>query len=496
MTCAAYHGKMVLLSVLLACSSVVSSIGCGGSQVGPGPSGKTMPGALQLSPAVVNLVQGDSVHFALSTDEIAFNPSNCIWQAVDTIVSSKGNGEFVGTGIGSSSIEATCDGNSASASVLVSPATNPNAIRITSGGTYSGNWSSTDPKVPAVMILTNEPVVVRNSTITSRGNLIVIYGSQGGANVTIDNVTGTALDPGVAGQGRGKFLGAEVMSRLAVTHCTMHGVSFGVYVATSKLTSLTIRDNVADNLDDRKSNGHGGYLLNQRVLGHFIQLNSVSLPNGAEIAWNQMTNSLGAASVEDVISFYQSRGSAEKPIVVHDNYLQGAFAEGQTTWYTGGGIQMDGASEDPMTATGFVQISHNRIVQTANYGISIGAGHDITVTDNRIVSCGKDSTGRWLASQGGSALILWNYYQTSQFYNNSISSNSGGLVRQDANGQPENSEMYVPSVSATLHNVVSNNPFEHPCWVNGLLSQAAEAAERVSWNIQVRESGEMLGDQH
>ena len=67
----------------------------------------------------------------------------------------------------------------------------------------------------------------------------------------------------------------------------MHGVSFGVYVTSSMLASLTIKDNVADNLDDRESDGHGGYLLNQRVLGHYIQLNVVSLPNGGEIAWNR-----------------------------------------------------------------------------------------------------------------------------------------------------------------------------------------------------------------
>lgn len=117
----------------------------------------------------------------------------------------------------------------------------------------------------------------------------------------------------------------------------MHGVSFGVYVAASTATSLTIKDNVADNLDDRESDGHGGYLLNRRVLGHFIQLNSVSLPNGGEIAWNQMINSDGIASVEDILSFYQSHGSAENAVLVHDNYLQGAIVAGQTTPDTGGG---------------------------------------------------------------------------------------------------------------------------------------------------------------
>jgi hypothetical protein len=494
---AVYYKKMVILSsvVLLACS--VLSFGCGGSKGGLEPSGKTVPSALQLSPAMINVPQGGGVRFALAQDAVAISPSRCTWQAADTtILSSKGNGEFVGIDIGSSSVVATCDGSSTSASVLVSPATNPTAIRITSGGTYSGSWSSTDPKVPAVTILTNEPVVLRNSTLTSRGDLIVIYGSEGGANVTIDNVTGTALDPGIAGQARGKFLDAEVMSHLSVTHCTMHGVSFGVYVASSGLASLTINNNVADNLDDRKSDGHGGYLLNQRLLGHFIQLNGVSLPNGAEIAWNQMIDSDGAASVEDIINFYQSHGSAGKAVLVHDNYLQGAFAVGQTTPYTGGGIQMDGDSNDPSTATGFMQIQNNTIVHTAGVGISVAAGHDISVTGNRVVSCGKDSSGNWIAGEGSVALVMANYYQTNQYFNNYMANNSGGVVRPDASGKPSPSNIHAPSASEDLNNVVGTNVFEQPCLAGSSLTLAAESIERNKWLSTVAAAGELLGDQH
>jgi hypothetical protein len=412
------------------------------------------------------------------------------------VLSSKGNGEFVGSGVGSSPVTATCGGDIISASALVSPTANPSAIRITSGGTYSGNWSSTDPKVPAVTILTNDPVILRNSTITGRGDLIIVYGSHGGANVTIDNVTGIAHDPGVSGQARGKFLGAEVVSRLSVTHCTMQGVSFGVYVASSTPAALTIKDNVADNLDDRKSDGHGGYLLNQRVLGHFIQLNGVSLPNGGDIAWNQMINSDAAASVEDIINLYESHGSAGKPVLIHDNYLQGGFAAGQTAYYTGAGMQMDGDSNDPSTASGFAIIANNTIVHLAGDGISIAAGHDISVIGNRIVSCGKDSSGSWIANPGSNALGMWNYYQTNQYFNNYMANNSGGLVRPDANGNPSPGNISAPSASGSLSNIVKTNAFEQPCLVGSYLNLAAESIERNRWLSTVAAAGELLGDQH
>src|SRR5690606_35478446 len=45
-------------------------------------------------------------------------------------------------------------------------------IRIREGGVYSGRWASDDPSVPAVLILTSEPVVIENSIVTGPGHLI------------------------------------------------------------------------------------------------------------------------------------------------------------------------------------------------------------------------------------------------------------------------------------------------------------------------------------
>jgi hypothetical protein len=490
-------GKIVT-SAVLACSSAVLMTGCASSPVSQASTARTTPSQFQLSPATVNLTQGNSVTFAPSSTTTSISSSSCIWQAKDqTILSSKGNGEFVGTSPGSSTVTATCGDSIATASVLVAPAVSPTSITITSGGTYSGSWSSSDPAVPAVTIRTNEPVVLKNSTVTGRGDLIVIYGAQAGANVTVQNVTGTALDPGVNGMAKGKFIDAEVMANLSVTHSTMHNVSFGVYiVASPRLASLIIKENLADRLDDRKSDGNGGYLLNQRVLGHLIQLNGIVLPNGGEIAWNQMINPDGDASVEDIINLYESHGASGKPVLIHDNYLQGGFAAGQTTYYTGVGIQMDGGSNDLAVVDGFVTITGNTIVHLAGGGISIGAGHDISVIGNRIVSCGKDAAGNWLATPDVAALGMWNYYQSSQYFNNTIANNSGGLVRPSADGQPVAGNIDDTSASAALNNVVSSNSFDQPCLVGSTLNLAAESVEFKRWLASVASAGETLGDQH
>lgn len=493
--------------VFLACLSLMLPVGCGSSQSFLAPAAATAlpvtPGALEISPSTATAVMATSLAFNVVQDSISesgtvshYSASSCNWQSDDeSVLQSRGDGAFLGAGVGSANISATCGNQKASATAVVTDAANPKAIRITKGGTYSGNWSSMDPKTPAVLIQTDDPVTITNSTVTGKGTLILVYGGAKGGNVTVTNVTGIGLDPGVAGLGRGKFIDAQVMSQLTVKNCTMKGTSFGVYVVASNASSITVANNMASNLDDRISDGKGGYLLNKRVLGHFIMFNQVVAAKGADIGWNQIINTPGQASIEDVISMFESHGGdSTTPIRIHDNYLEGAFATGLTTGYTGGGIQMDGGANDAAHANGYILITENYIIRTANFGVSIAAGHDISALNNRVVSCGQDGKGNWLNFMGV-AFGMWNYYNTTQYYKNLISGNTGGLITLDK-GKPVNSDFYTQSVSATLHNVISGNPLEHPCWVNGVLSQSPEAVELPAWEARVASANLILGDRH
>lgn len=58
-------------------------------------------------------------------------------------------------------------------------------LKITAGGTYSGNWESTDSAVPALEIHTTEPVTIVNSVLRGPGNLMVAWG-WGLSNVGIE----------------------------------------------------------------------------------------------------------------------------------------------------------------------------------------------------------------------------------------------------------------------------------------------------------------------
>ena len=351
------------------------------------------------------------------------------------------------------------------------------------------------PAVAAVTIATKDRVILKNSTVTGVGNLIEIQG-QGSTQVLIENVTGTALDPRIYGAERGTFIEAHNFDQLTVTHCTMRGVSFGIMAVQSRATQLSITNNAAFNMEDRESDGKGGLLNIRGALGHFIILNNVVMASGGEVAWNQMINTVGAASMEDALNFYESQGgSSLNPVLVHDNYLQGLFATGQAT-YSGAGIQMDGDTTDPRAATAFFSVYSNSIVQAAHSGIAISAGHDIAMTNNRVVSCGKDTGGNWIALSSGVAMEMWNFYNTNLYYNNSISGTTGGLVRRDASGSPINADAWSPSLSEAHHVTMSNNNLEHPCLNKGILSTAPEAAEMAAWLLRANTATQSIGDLH
>ena len=366
----------------------------------------------------------------------------------------------------------------------------PAPITITEGGTYSGNWISNDPAVAAVTVNTDAPVIIQNSTVQGRNQLILVNGING-ANVTVQNVTGTGLDPQVAGQERGAFLAGYTMQSLVVTNNTMSGVSFGVKLGTSPaLTSLSILNNVATQLEDRASDGAGGLTTNRPQFGHFIGFYNVTAPNGGEIGWNQMVQTIGTSSTEDAINIYNSQGASGFPLRVHDNYLEG-YSSSTTGTYTGNGLITDG---DSSGITAYVVFQANEMVHTAGGGVALASGHDNSAVANRVVSCGQDASGNWYSRAGVSAVTLWNYYGAANFDNNSITSTAGGIVSPDANGLPVVTDSVTLGSDGSSTN--SGNLFTDPCLVNGVLSLAAEDAERSFWANKLKTNSITLGDQH
>ena len=373
---------------------------------------------------------------------------------------------------------------------LTADTTAAGPIVITKGGTYSGNWSSSNPLIPAVTINTDQPVILQNSTVSGPGNLIVLNGKSL-ADLTVRNVTGTGVDPKILGVERGAFVSATSFKSLVVQNCTMTGTSFGIFAGYGTAQTVTITNNQASGLEDRSSDGKGGFLTTRPVLGHFIELGNLSAPNGAEISWNQLKQVIGQSSIEDPINIYASEGGNGRPIFIHDNYVEGASSPAKAT-YSGSGIITDGTTT---SNTSYVLIQANQVVHVAGGGIGIASGHDVTAKGNRVVSCGVDASGNTYTEYGATAIAVWNYYKSPNFYNNSITTTSGGLIAVNSKGAPVVNDINAASVDGT--DIIASNTFTDPCMgPGGVLNLSAEDQERTYWATKLQTNAIVLGDQH
>lgn len=487
--------QIALVSAILPVLFLVQ--GCSGSMstAAVQSSQSTATTSTTLSPSTASIQAWQQLQFSVSGDGAG---QECTWQSSQpSVLTSLGGGQFQGTAAGTAQVSVNCGSSTATASVTVTPQQASGPIQITSGGTYSGNWTSTDPKTPAVTIKTDEPVVLQDSTISSRGALITVSGASTGANVTIQNVTGTALDPQVAGDSRGAFLTATLVNSLVVKNCSMIGTSFGVKLAAASPSILQITNNYASNLEDRASDGQGGFLASRPSLGHFIILNGVSASEGAEIAWNQVVQTMGQSSVEDVINIYNSQGSVGHPISVHDNYMEGASSPSVNgSNYTGTSLITDGTGTNGASPTAYVTFENNQVVATAGTGVGIAAGHDISATGNRVVSCGMTSSGNWYA-WGANAVMIWNVYSSTQFYNNTITTTAGGMVVPNSSNAPVAHDIWVnPPDKSDPGISTAGNEFTDPCLTSSGVALQAEDTERTFWSSKIATAGELIGDQH
>ena len=350
-------------------------------------------------------------------------------------------------------------------------------IVITSGGTYSGNWQSNNPNVAAVTISTTAPVIINNSNIQSMGNLIETGVS--GVNLTVENTSGYGLNPGVAGDSPGRFVYAYQFSNMVIENDYLQSTSGINLVQHQGSGTVTITNNSALNIDGRISNGTGGWMTGNTegtdwIWAQFVQLNNIYSLAGINIAWNQVINQPENSRVEDNISIYESSGTSSSPILLHDNYIQGAYNIDPTNtgsgWgYTGGGIMLgDGGTTTLSQASGYVQAYNNIVVSTTNYGIAIEAGHNETIYDNTIISSGLLPNGQTIADRNV-GVIIWNLYGTSSgvFNNDSGYGNVIGWVGPGGTGN----DSWTPDATS----LTNNTDF------SGAVTLSTEAAEWTFW---------------
>ncbi|TGE14045.1 Ig-like domain-containing protein [Hymenobacter elongatus] len=297
---------------------------------------------------------------------------------------------------------------------------------ITQGGTYSGNYRSTDSSVPAIRVQTTQPVIIENCIIASAGEMIDARYS--GTSLIIRNNRGYGLTPSVDNKERGHFVATNQSKSLRIENNYMEqttGISVHMWTGDGSASqTLTVRYNQAKNIDARYRNGGNTF-------GNFVGLDKVYNLKNMEIAWNEVVNEPNNSRVEDNIALYSSGGTADNPFRIHDNYVQGAYPFPATgSEFTGTGMIVDG---DQASNQGFIEAYDNHFVSTCNSAMNIAGGHDVYYHRNRIVTSGLMPNGTRLNSTY-TGIAVFNYYgQGASFGNFKVDNNTIGYVQWGRN---------------------------------------------------------------
>ncbi|WP_424949836.1 NPCBM/NEW2 domain-containing protein [Deinococcus sp.] len=384
--------------------------------------------------------------------------------------------------------------NAVNAIASPSATTYSGPLVITKGGTYSGNWESQDPNTPAVDIRTSEPVVIQNSNIRGKGNIIAAVR----ARLTVRNTNAVGLNPNVYGRAQGNFLNLNEMYNLDVENNTVSG-TLGIYIRAyvgnnAANDAIKILRNKFKNIDGRPSDGNNGYqsaYSDQHP--HTVQFNGVQKIANAEIAWNEVINEPGKSLVEENINLYVSSGVPGNPILIHDNYIQGAYnpQPASDTGFAGGGILIgDGLVTDP-SLMGYTEAYNNQIVSTTNEGMTIVGGVDSKIYNNRIISSGLLPDGRPIAAQNV-GLYIWDIngagkFSPPTFFNNSVYGNYVVWTKVSPNGSTNENPFWLVECG-TFNTYCTNNVS------GGKATSATEAQEYQIWLNKLSANNVTIGN--
>jgi len=360
-------------------------------------------------------------------------------------------------------------------------------IVITKGGTYTGNWQSTDTEVPAVDVQTSEPVVIVNSNIRGAGYLIKSWYKS--ANITVRNTRGYGLTPTnwVGFEKPRHFVKVEGFKNIVVENCYMEntaGIILGLryFGNGTENETIKIRYNKVKNIDGRIFGG--------TVKTNFVNLQYRGQVPHAEIAWNEVINEPNNSLVEDNINLYNARGTPSSPILIHNNYIQGAFPyptySADAEHYTGGGILLESPAENPnvqglgrdSTATAFVKVFNNQVVNVLGYQYQIASGHTNEIYNNRGVTSSKLDNGQQIYTHNV-GLKAYDYYKLGASYNNVVRDNYSAV-----GGWWNNN--HFPDNSVTHYN---NTTF------HGNVTKQQEADEYNMWLQKISSNNIKIGVQ-
>lgn len=341
------------------------------------------------------------------------------------------------------------------------------SLVISKGGTYTGNFKGLGDK-PALEIVTEEPVTIINCNLSSEAETILFC--YGGHNVKILNNRFWALQPNPDRQ-YGRAINAWGGKSIIIEHNEFYHTG-GVMIEQSKATvpSVIFRFNKSLNVDKRRGNGSTG---DHRA---FLMISTILNMKDSEIAWNESINNPNESYIEDNINIYNSGGTADSPLLIHNNYIKGAYPFPATaTSYSGSGITVDGTpSNNSLTTISSNIIAYdNQVLECANACMNIATGHNIVYKNNAMMGSGVLADGTRLPTFWGGCAVFNSSNVPEDVFSGTIKDNLIGYMswgrnypfpnRQDEtdirgmqqydNRMPRGGNVYLPEGSVTYEAV-------------------------------------------
>lgn len=255
---------------------------------------------------------------------------------------------------------------SGSSGSSTTPGDQANTSSTPTTSTLSTTGAAADPATSAAPSTTSTqtPVVGQTFVVQGESNLIIegrSFTNPSGTCLQVSNSQNITIRNVAIANCYGVGIGIYRSTNIRIENSSIEDTNSAVYAMFS--SGIQVIGNRFKNVDKRKADGSRG---------QFVQFNNVS-GEGNAISDNRGLNEPDKSYPEDLVSLYQSTGTAASPIQITGNCFKG-----------GGPLNTSGGIMTGDGGGGYANVQNNTLVDPGAYGVAIAGGRYITLADNRV----------------------------------------------------------------------------------------------------------------
>jgi hypothetical protein len=178
----------------------------------------------------------------------------------------------------------------------------------------------------------------------------------------------------------------------------------GIFIQAAPGMTIAVRNNTVEEIVRGPGMEYAQFVQVSGLAGD--NLPAVPCVIQLEISGNVVSNTRGVADVEDVISLIGVQGTRDRPLIVDDNRLTGAYPLTPRDGYSGSLIMLD-------RGVWWAAVTRNRCTESDNVGIGVAGGCYNVVQGNVVRAVRGGNVGIYCANQ----------YKGDPFIGNRVGSN-------------------------------------------------------------------------